>query len=146
MADNDLDDQDLIKRGLQDCKVKIDIFAVCNGLQLIDFLLRREAFRGITVRPDLILLDLNMPLIDGFDVLTEIRRHAQLKDIPLYVITTSRSKEDRKKVLELGATGFYSKGSSLIDIKDHAGDLSGMFRKSYFKFLIPETTLRAVSI
>src|SRR4051812_27195444 len=101
IADDDLDDQEMMKRGLKDCKVKVEINAVYNGLQLMDFLLKREAYRNIKGNPDLILIDLNMPLMDGFDVLKEIKRHAQLQKIPLYVITTSRSKEDRDRALEL---------------------------------------------
>ncbi len=117
VADDDLDDQQIIKDGLQDCKVKVDINAVYNGLQLMDYLLAREAYRNITEKPDLILLDLNMPLMDGFEVLKEIRLHEKLRCIPLYVITTSRSAEHRKKAIELGATGFYSKGASPKDIR-----------------------------
>jgi CheY-like chemotaxis protein len=116
LADDDIDDQQLMREGLKDCKVQVEINAVYNGLQLMDYLLRREAYRNIKETPDLILLDLNMPLMDGFDVLKEIKKHNHLKNIPLYVITTSRSKDDKKKALELGATGFYSKGSSSKDI------------------------------
>jgi DNA-binding NarL/FixJ family response regulator len=50
-------------------------------------------------------------------VLKEIKKHAHLKKIPLYVITTSRAKADKEKAIELGADGFYSKGSSSKDIK-----------------------------
>ena len=117
VADDDLDDQQIIKEGLQDCRVKVDINAVYNGLQLMDYLLAREAYRNITEKPDLILLDLNMPLMDGFEVLKEIRLHEKLRKIPLYVITTSRSTDHKKKALELGATGFYSKGASPKDIR-----------------------------
>src|SRR5688572_23646117 len=97
LADDDVDDQVLMREGLKDCKVKVEINAVYNGLQLMDYLLRREAYRNIKETPDLILLDLNMPLMDGFEVLKEIKRHNHLKNIPLYVITTSRSKDDKKK-------------------------------------------------
>ena len=117
VADDDLDDQQIIKDGLRDCKVNIQINSVYNGLQLMDYLLCREAYRNMRETPDLILLDLNMPLMDGFDVLKEIRAYPKLKKIPLYVITTSRSTEHRKKALELGANGFYSKGSSSKDIR-----------------------------
>jgi CheY-like chemotaxis protein len=117
VADDDLDDQQIIKDGLRDCKVKVEISSVYNGLQLMDYLLAREAYRNIKELPDLVLLDLNMPLMDGFEVLKEIRGHSRLHHLPLYVITTSRSAEHRKKALELGATGFYSKGASSKDIR-----------------------------
>src|SRR5688572_15530932 len=117
VADDDIDDQELMRTGLKDCKIKVEINAVYNGLQLMDYLLKRESYKNIKETPDLILLDLNMPLMDGFDVLTEIKKHKGLQKIPLYVITTSRSKDDKAKALELGAAGFYSKGASSRDIK-----------------------------
>ena len=117
VADDDLDDQQIIKEGLRDCRVKVEINSVYNGLQLMDYLLGREAYRNIKELPDLILLDLNMPLMDGFDVLREIRSKEKLKRIPLFVITTSRNAEHRSRALELGANGFYSKGSSSKDIR-----------------------------
>jgi CheY-like chemotaxis protein len=117
VADDDVDDQELMRRGLSDCKVTVEIVSLYNGLQLMDYLLRRESFKNIKENPDLILLDLNMPLMDGFEVLKEIRKHHALAQIPLYVITTSRSKQDRETALALGATGFYSKGASSRDIR-----------------------------
>jgi CheY-like chemotaxis protein len=117
VADDDLDDQQIIRDGLRDCKVNVQINSVYNGLQLMDYLLCREAYRNIRETPDLVLLDLNMPLMDGFEVLKEIRNNPKLRTIPLYVITTSRSVEHKKKALELGATGFYSKGASSKDIR-----------------------------
>jgi CheY-like chemotaxis protein len=123
VADDDLDDQELILRGLKDCRVKVEVQPVYNGLQLMDYLLHREDFKKIKVLPDLILLDLNMPLMDGFEVLKEIKNSAELKKIPLYVITTSRSKEHREKVLDLGANGFYSKGASSKDIRRIMGEI-----------------------
>lgn len=117
VADDDLDDQQIIKDGLYDCQVTVEINSVYNGLQLMDYLLGREAYRNISELPDLILLDLNMPLMDGFDVLKEIKSNPRLATIPVYVITTSRSPDQRKKALEMGATGFYSKGASSKDIR-----------------------------
>ncbi|MCE3260036.1 MAG: response regulator receiver protein [Bacteroidetes bacterium] len=116
IADDDIDDQALMKEGFEDCKVKVEVNAVYNGLQLMDYLLRREAYKTITTSPDLILLDLNMPLMDGFNVLSEIKEKTNLT-IPVYVITTSENKADKKKSLELGAKGFFSKGYSSADIK-----------------------------
>ena len=116
LADDDIDDQELMIRGLKNCRVKVELSSVYNGLQLMDFLLKRGDYKQQKGLPDLILLDLNMPLMDGFEVLTEIRRHGTLKNIPVYVITTSNSKQHRAKAIELGANGFYSKGASSKDI------------------------------
>ncbi len=118
LVDDDIDDQELIKRAFLDSKVKVEINVMYNGLQLMDYLLRREAYKNVKdALPDLILLDLNMPLMDGFDVLATIKNTPSLRGIPIYVITTSRSTDDKKKALQLGAAGFYSKGASSKDIK-----------------------------
>jgi CheY-like chemotaxis protein len=118
VADDDIDDQDLIRRSFRDSKVQVEVNSVYNGLQLMDYLLRKEAYRNITdPLPDLIMLDLNMPLMDGFDVLQQIKKHPGLLNIPIYVLTTSRNPDHKKKALELGATGFYSKGASSKEIR-----------------------------
>jgi chemotaxis family two-component system response regulator Rcp1 len=116
VADDDADDQELMRKGLESCKVKVDIVPVFNGLHLMDYLLKRHNYKGVTGKPDLILVDLNMPLMDGFTVIREIMSNSSLREIPIYVITTSRSAVDRERAMELGATGFYSKGSSPKDI------------------------------
>jgi CheY-like chemotaxis protein len=123
IADDDLDDQELMRGGLKDCKVKVEISAVYNGLQLLDFLLKRGPYKNIIGLPDLIMLDLNMPLMDGFEVLKEIRSHDSFKSIPIYVITTSRRKEDKEMAMILGANGFYHKGSSSKDIRSIVFDI-----------------------
>jgi CheY-like chemotaxis protein len=116
VADDDVDDQALVKEGFEDCRIKVEVNSVYNGLQLMDYLLKRETYKNIKIQPDLIILDLNMPLMDGFNVLKEIKKY-NLAHIPIYVITTSLRKEDRTKALELGARGFFNKGYSSQDIK-----------------------------
>lgn len=116
IADDDLDDQELMERGLKECKVAINIVSVYDGVKVMDYLLRRHEYKFINELPDLVLLDLNMPLMDGFQTLREIKRYPLLRPIPIYVITTSRSVDDRDKALRLGANGFYSKGSKSSDI------------------------------
>jgi CheY-like chemotaxis protein len=118
VADDDLDDQDLMRRGLADCTVNVEIVPVYDGVQVMDYLLHRHNFRQTQFMPDLILLDLNMPLMDGFQTLKEIKRYPHLRPIPIYVITTSRSADHMHKALDLGANGFYSKGSKSKDILD----------------------------
>jgi len=116
VADDDVDDQALVKEGFDDCKAQVVIDPVFNGLELMDYLLKRARYKHLKITPDLILLDLNMPLMDGFNVLKEIKEKTQLK-IPIYIITTSQNKADRERALRLGARGFFSKGYSSQDIK-----------------------------
>ncbi len=123
VADDDADDQELIKQGLQKCKVPIEIVQVFGGAKVMDFMLFRNDYISNTRLPDLILLDLNMPLMDGFQVLHEIKRYPHFRKIPIYVVTTSRRIHDREKAIDLGATGFYSKGSRSSDLQEIMHDL-----------------------
>lgn len=116
VADDDVDDQALVKEGFEDCKAQVKLDPVFNGLELMDYLLKRARYKNLEITPDLILLDLNMPLMDGFNVLTEIKEKTNL-NIPIYIITTSRNNADKEKALSLGARGFFSKGYSSQDIK-----------------------------
>lgn len=116
VADDDVDDQALVKEGFEDCKVQVDVISVFNGLELMDYLLKRARYKAVQEAPDLIILDLNMPLMDGFNALKEIRDN-NITNIPIYIITTSKSPDDKRKALELGATGFFSKGFSSEEIK-----------------------------
>jgi len=63
--------------------------------------------------PDLIILDLNLPRVTGLEVLAVIKRSLRLSHIPTYVFTTSTNPKDEARALELGATAFLTKGSSL---------------------------------
>jgi CheY-like chemotaxis protein len=116
IVDDDLDDHELMKRGIAECAVDVDIVSFYDGVQAMDYLLQKRNHKYSTYRADLILLDLNMPLMDGFQTLTEISRYPQLKDIPVYVITTSQNVDHMKKALDSGARGFYQKGAKASDI------------------------------
>ncbi len=117
IAEDDLDDQDFIKLALQEVSHKIEVNSVYNGMQLMDYLLKREAYKNIQGFPDLVILDLNMPLVDGFDVLKQMREHDLLGKIPVYVLSTTRNQEHLMLATGLGARGFYTKPVNLSDLK-----------------------------
>ena len=111
MAEDDADDRLLVKDALEECQWNADIRFVENGEELLDYLLRQGKYRRAeeSPRPGLILLDLNMPRKDGREVLRDIRGHADLRRIPVVVLTTSRADTDIERVYELGANSFISK-------------------------------------
>jgi CheY-like chemotaxis protein len=118
IADDDLDDQFLIKTAIKEACIEVaSINCVYNGLQLLDLLLSREAYKGIQVETDLIFLDINMPLMDGIAVLSELRKANLIPKYPVYVLSTSRNNEDVKKALAAGAKGFYNKPPSFEELK-----------------------------
>jgi CheY-like chemotaxis protein len=111
MAEDDADDRLLVKDALEECQWNADLRFVENGEELLDYLLRQGKYRRAeeSPRPRLILLDLNMPRKDGREVLRDIRGHAELRRIPVVVLTTSKADTDIERVYELGANSFISK-------------------------------------
>lgn len=88
------------------------LHVVANGIDAMRFLRREQAHAGAP-RPDLILLDLNLPQMDGREVLREVKNDENLKIIPVLVLTSSRSHRDVNLVYRLGATCFLPKPADL---------------------------------
>jgi CheY-like chemotaxis protein len=84
------------------------LFDVPNVVQAHLFLRQRPPFEGVPV-PDLVLLDLHMPIFDGSSVLQTMRGNPALHGIPVVVLTSSRLERDRDRCLDLGATAFHCK-------------------------------------
>ncbi len=103
----------LTQEALQEGKVRINMVSVTDGVEAMDFLRRRGRFPH-AFRPDLILLDLNLPRKSGFEVLDEIKVDEDLKSVPVVVLTTSQAEEDIAKSYALHANAFISKPVDLI--------------------------------
>jgi CheY-like chemotaxis protein len=90
------------------------IIHVEDGQAALDYLHRKNAFENLLSEPlpDLILLDLNMPKMGGFEVLRQIRENQELRKIPSVVLTTSADPMDKEDALRLGAAGFQTKPMS----------------------------------
>ncbi len=108
LVEDNEDDVELTLAALEDSKVRMDIHVVPDGVPAMAFLRNEGVYRD-KPRPDLILLDLNLPIMDGRDVLREIRKDPELTDIPVVVLTTSQSEEDILKMYELHANCYISK-------------------------------------
>lgn len=93
---------------LKDAKLYNNINVVRDGVEALDFLYRRGDFAD-AVRPDLILLDLNLPRKDGREVLEEIKSDPALKNIPVVVLTTSSAEQDILKSYALHANCYITK-------------------------------------
>lgn len=119
MAEDDADDRLLARDALAECGQGEDLRFVENGEELLDYLLQRGKFDAQTPRPGLILLDLNMPVKDGREVLEEIKTNAALRRIPVVVLTTSRADTDIDRIYSLGANSFITKPvryESLVEV------------------------------
>jgi two-component system response regulator len=122
MADDDEEDRELTRDALQDSRLAKQMKFVVDGQELIDYLRRQgryaERLRDAP-RPGIILLDLNMPRMDGREALAEIKSDQSLRAIPIVVLTTSKDQEDVTRTYALGANSFISKPvthTGLVDV------------------------------
>ena len=111
IADDDADDRMMISDALRESRLANNLRFVENGEELIDYLLLRGKFSNPVEnpRPGLILLDLNMPKMDGREALKVIKENADLKRIPVVVLTTSKAEEDVYRTYNLGVNSFVTK-------------------------------------
>jgi CheY-like chemotaxis protein len=109
VEDND-GDAELVLEAMADCKLVNDVKVVATGEAALDYLHRKGEYADTDVwRPDLIILDLNLPGISGRDVLKQIKVDRKLATIPVVVMTTSRDEADVLRTYQLHANCFISK-------------------------------------
>ena len=101
-------DVDLTREALETSKMRNTLHVVGDGEAAMAFL-RREGKYAAVLRPDLVLLDLNLPKKNGREVLAEIKSDADLKRIPVVILTTSRAEEDILKTYNLYANCYITK-------------------------------------
>lgn len=107
LVDDDVDDLEIVQEALIQNSYKGPVTTAQNGKILMDKLYEDQ------VRPDVIVLDLNMPLKDGFETLHEIKSHPTFKNIPVIILTASENKADELRCFELGCNFFYTKPNSM---------------------------------
>ena len=101
-------DVELTREALHDSKVHMRLSVVNDGVDALAFL-RREGPHGAAPRPDLVLLDLNLPRKDGRAVLAEVKRDPELRNIPIVVLTSSQAEQDIVKAYDLHANCYVTK-------------------------------------
>jgi CheY-like chemotaxis protein len=101
-------DARLAIEAMKDSKVRNKIYHVSDGVEAMAYL-RKQGKYANAVRPDIILLDLNLPKKDGREVLAEIKQDEDLKRIPVVILTVSKSEEDVLKSYNLHANCYISK-------------------------------------
>ena len=108
VVDDDPVDVRLMQEALRGGKVLAIMDTVYDGMEAMTYL-RREGQYSRAIRPDLILLDLNMPRKDGREVLNEIKADPELRRIPVVILTTSSADQDVVKTYDLGANAYVVK-------------------------------------
>jgi CheY-like chemotaxis protein len=108
LVDDDPGDTLMIREAFADNKVRNALVCVTDGVQAMQYLRKEGAYANVR-RPDLILLDLNLPRMDGREVLAEIKDDEDLRTIPVVVLTTSQAEEDVIRSYRLHANAYVTK-------------------------------------
>lgn len=108
LAEDNEGDVRLTREAMKEGKLAINLHIAKDGVETMEFLRREGKFADAT-RPDIILLDLNMPRKDGREALAEIKADDDLKSIPVVILTTSSAEEDVMKTYDLHANCYITK-------------------------------------
>lgn len=123
LVEDNAADVRLLQEGLSETGGRFRLSVVTNGEQAVDYVFQRGNYAR-AVRPDLIILDFNLPCKNGAEVLDEIKRDPAVKCIPVVVLTSSRSEQDVRAAYERGANCFLRKPTTLDQIYDLARTLT----------------------
>ena len=105
LAEDNLPDALLVREAIQAEQLEVDVHIVADGELTID-LVARAMTDPEAPAPDVMLLDLNLPKVDGFEVLRRVRAIEKFKSIPVIIVTSSDSPGDRREAAKLGASYF----------------------------------------
>ena len=121
IAEDDADDRVLTKDAFDESRLLNEVHFVEDGEELLNYLERKDKYGDaeLAPRPNLILLDLNMPKKDGREALKEIKSNPELRRIPIVVMTTSKAEEDIFRSYDSGASSYITKPvtfEGLVDV------------------------------
>lgn len=112
LAEDDEDDRLFFTDAFEELKINTIVNTVNNGRELLNYLNHSE-----TVLPNIIFLDLNMPILNGIDCLKEIKQNSRFKDIAIAIYSTSSSDQDVENTFVLGANIYIKKPNNFNDLK-----------------------------
>jgi CheY-like chemotaxis protein len=118
IADDDLDDQELFIAALKEINSLCKCITATNGYEALKQLQEMKA-----PYPDFIFLDLNMPRLDGRQLLAAIKQMSELQDIPVIIYSTSADQRDIEETMQLGATHFLQKPNRFEDLRNALQDI-----------------------
>lgn len=118
LADDDEDDRLFFTDAFEELKINTVVNTVNNGKELLNFLNHPD-----TILPNIIFLDLNMPILNGIDCLKEIKLNDKFRDIAIAIYSTSSSDQDIENTFVLGANIYIKKPSNFNDLKKILSDV-----------------------
>lgn len=123
LVEDDFGDVKLTEEALKECKLKVNLKHVENGQAALDYLGKKGEYAD-AITPDLILLDLNMPVMDGREFLTRLRADDDFKKVPVVVLTTSEADSDITETYGLGANCYVTKPVDFIQFQKVVHEIS----------------------
>lgn len=125
LVEDNVDHAELVIRTLEAHRIANQVRHFADGLSALDYLFRRGDFAGVVKapRPQVILLDLRLPRMDGIEVLKAVKEDADLKSIPVVVLTTSEAEKDVAKAYANHANSYLVKPAGYDDFKNLMDEL-----------------------
>ncbi|MCW3075936.1 MAG: response regulator [Bacteroidetes bacterium] len=123
LVDDDQDDHFFMKTVINEFNPYMEVRSVYNGVEALDFLLNKGDYINNDFAPDLILTDVNMPILNGLEFLKDLKKNPVLKDLPVFIISTSKNAQLEKEYIKHGAVKYYLKPISTSDLKGIISDV-----------------------
>jgi len=139
LVEDDRGSQELTRRALGEGKIRNELRIVEDGEEALAYLFRRGKYKdpATSPKPDLLLLDLNLPRVDGREVLERIRGDSKLRRMVVVVLTTSQQEEDILRSYELGCNSFITKP---VDINQFIQVIQALERYWFQIVVLPPKT------
>jgi two-component system, response regulator len=124
LVEDNPDDEALTLRAFRKNNVKSEVYVVRDGAEALDFLFRQGKYSGRDRSlPQVVLLDLKLPKLNGLDVLRQIRAHPVTKLIPVVILTSSKEEQDRISGYTLGCNSYVQKPVDFVQFTEAAQQL-----------------------
>lgn len=121
LVDDDIDDQQIFAEALETVDPSIKLMVASNGLEAL-----HKLNTPGSLHPDMIFLDLNMPMMNGKEFLQELKKTNGFSEIPVIIYTTSSRPEDREQSITLGATDFIVKPNNYRSLCEQLKEIIGV--------------------
>ena len=128
-----------VRRSLNKLDIAFELFTTYNGIEALEMLRGTGNRPPITPLPDMILLDINMPKMNGIEFLRVLRADQRLKDIKVFVMTTSGDQRDRSETEKLGIAGYLIKPLNFTNNEKRADSMDGFVQFYIGKILREES-------